>query len=274
MIKKVISNFSIEQICESGQCFRMRKLTDGYVEVIAHGKYLIVSQNENEVTFDCSQEDYGTVWKEYFDIDQGTDYDKIISSIDNNDLYLKNASKFGSGIRILNQDLFEMIISFIISQRNNIKRIRGCVSRLCEKYGEEKVFINDKGEKIIYYDFPKPEALASANIEDIKSLGVGYRDAYIKRAAEDVVSGKLDLEKLKQMDYQDAREELLKLFGVGVKVADCICLFALHHIDAFPIDTHISSILNNEYNGEFPFYKYEGYAGILQQYMFFYDLNV
>lgn len=250
----------------------MRKLTDDSVEVIAHGKYLTVSQSENEVAFDCSQEDYDAVWKVYFDID--TDYGKIINSIDNNDLYLKNASQFGSGIRILNQDLFEMIISFIISQRNNIKRIRGCVSRLCEKYGEKKVFITDKGEEVTYYDFPKPEILAAANIEDIKSLGVGYRDVYIKKAAEDVVSGKLNLDLLKEMTYQDAKEELLKLFGVGVKVADCICLFALHHIDAFPIDTHINSILNNEYNGEFPFDKYEGYAGILQQYMFFYDLNV
>lgn len=252
----------------------MRKLKDGCVEVIAHSKYLTVSQNENEVIFDCSQKDYDTVWKYYFDIDQGTKYGEIINSIDNNDLYLKNAAQFGSGIRILNQDLFEMIISFIISQRNNIKRIRGCVSRLCEKYGEKIEFINDNGEKSIYYDFPKPEVLASADVEDIKSLGVGYRDVYIKRAAEDVVSGKIDLVKLSEMNYLEAREELLKLFGVGVKVADCICLFALHHIDAFPIDTHINSILSNEYNGEFPFYKYEGYAGILQQYMFFYDLNV
>lgn len=274
MIKKVINNFSIDQICDSGQCFRMSKLEDDKVEVIAGGGYLIVSQKGNEITFDCSEEEYELYWKNYFDIDSKTNYDNIINSIDKDDLYLRNAASYGSGIRILNQDLFEMIISFIISQRNNIKRIRGCVSRLCEKFGERKVYVTNNGEEIVYYDFPKPEVLAAADVDDIKSLGVGYRDVYIKRAAEDVVNGRIDLNKIKEMTYKQAREELLSLFGVGVKVADCICLFALHHVDAFPIDTHISSILNNEYDGEFPFYKYEGYAGVLQQYMFFYDLNI
>jgi len=273
MVKKVIDNFSIEQICESGQCFRMKMIDNAKVEVIAKGGYLTVLQNGNEVEFSCSEEEYDTFWKYYFDIDGQTDYAKIIDSIDKEDIYLRNAASFGKGIRILNQDLFEMIISFIISQRNNIKRIRNCVSRLCEKYGEQRTYISGDGIEVTYYDFPKPEVLAAADVNDIKSLGVGYRDVYIKRAAEDVVSGKLDLEKLKQLNYEEAREELLKLFGVGVKVSDCICLFALHKVDSFPIDTHISSIVNNEYNGNFPFEKYEGYAGVLQQYMFFYDLQ-
>lgn len=272
-VTKNIKNFSIQQICDSGQCFRMKMLENGKTEVIASGKYLTVSQNEDEVKFDCSEEEYKNVWKKYFDIDENTDYEKIISSIDSSDLYLKNASVYGGGIRILNQDLFEMIISFIISQRNNIKRIRNCVAKLCEKYGELKVFYDENGNEIKYYDFPSAEVLSSADISDIKSLGVGYRDVYIKKAAEDVVNGVIDLEKIRNLSYEAAREELLKLFGVGNKVADCICLFALHHTDAFPMDTHIISIVENEYNGQFPFEKYKGFAGVLQQYMFFYDLN-
>lgn len=271
MIKR-INHFSIEQICDSGQCFRMTRLDDNKVEVIANGRYLIVSSNSNDISFECDEKEFNEIWKHYFDIDSTTNYDKIIKSIDENDLYLRNAAKYGDGIRILNQDLWEMIISFLISQRNNIKRIRGCIKKLCEKYGEKKTAILNDGKEVTFFDFPTPEALAMADIEDIRALGVGYRDAYIKRAAEDVINGNIDLNALRNMDYESAKQELLKMHGVGNKVADCICLFALHKTDAFPMDTHIISIVDKEYKGTFPFEKYKGYAGVLQQYMFFYDL--
>lgn len=273
MVSVNIENFNVDQICESGQCFRMKKLSNGDTEVIASGKYLTVSQNGSDVCFHCSEEDYENIWKKYFDIDTETDYGKIISSIDKEDLYLNNAATYGGGIRILNQDLFEMIISFIISQRNNIKRIRSCIAKLCEKYGEKKIYINELSEEITYYDFPTVEVLANADINDLRALGVGYRDEYIKRAASDILNGNISLEEIATMPFDKAREELLRLYGVGNKVADCILLFALHHTDAFPMDTHIISIVNNEYNGRFPFEKYKGYAGVLQQYMFFYDLK-
>ena len=273
MITKKIRHFSFDLICDSGQCFRMTKLDDNKVEVIAKGKYLIITSNKDEVTFSCTKEEFEEVWKDYFDIDNSTDYEKIINSIDADDVYLRNAATYGDGIRILNQDLFEMIISFLISQRNNIKRIRSVIKKLCEKYGEKKIYKGENNEEIVYYDFPTPEALVSADINDIRALGTGYRDVYIKKAAEDVVTGKLDLDKLKTLKYEEAKETLLSLYGVGNKVADCICLFALHHTDAFPMDTHIISIVNNEYNGSFPFEKYKGYSGVLQQYMFFYDLR-
>lgn len=274
MVKKTIKNFSIEQICDSGQCFRMNKLEDGKVEVIACHRYLLVEQKGEEVSFFCTENEYEEVWKPYFDIDGSIDYESIINSIDKSDRYLRNAAAFGYGIRILNQDLFEMIISFIISQRNNIKRIRTCISKLCEKYGEKIIHICEDGRENTYYDFPSPEALASANIEDIRALGVGYRDSYIVKAATDVAYGKIDLDVLKTLEYDKAREELLKLYGVGLKVADCICLFSLHHTDAFPKDTHIISIVDKEYAGDFPFDKYKGYVGVLQQYMFFNDLKI
>jgi len=268
-----IKNFSIDQICDSGQCFRMEKNADGIISVIAHGMYVEVKQDGESVDFSCTKEEFNTVWKKYFDIGSETDYDEIIASIDKNDNYLVNAVSFGSGIRILNQDLWEMIISFIISQRNNIKRIRSCIKKLCEKYGEKKSYISEEGREVVYYDFPLPEVLANADIEDLRALGVGYRDVYIKRAAEDVLYGRIDLSQINQMSYEEAKEALLGIFGVGNKVADCICLFALHHTDAFPMDTHIISIMNNEYKGCYPFEKYKGYNGVLQQYMFYFDLN-
>ena len=154
--------FDIEGIAASGQCFRMTRLDDNKVEVIANGRYLIVSSNGNDISFECDEKEFNEIWKHYFDIDSTTDYDKIIKSIDENDLYLRNAAKYGDGIRILNQDLWEMIISFLISQRNNIKRIRGCIKKLCEKYGEKKTAILNDGKEVTFFDFPTPEALAMA----------------------------------------------------------------------------------------------------------------
>lgn len=273
MIEKRIKNFSIKQICDSGQCFRMNVTDNGDVAVIAKGKRLIVHQEGELVQFHCGEEEYNDIWKHYFDIEGNTDYEGIMASIDKNDTYLINAAKYGSGIRILNQDLWEMIISFIISQQNNIKRIRGCISRLCEKYGEKICFTGEDGSEIFFYDFPTPEILANADIEDIKALGVGYRAPYIKRAAEDVANLQLCLADLESMSYDMAKKELLRLYGVGNKVADCICLFSLHHLEAFPRDTHINSIVDREYNGDFPFTLYDGYEGVLQQYMFYYDLG-
>lgn len=272
----IVKNFDIAQICESGQCFRMSKLEEinakevkeqpNVYEIIAKDKYVTAEQSGDVVIFNCSEEDYNNFWKIYFDIE--TDYKKIINKIDKKDTYLCNAADFGSGIRILKQDLWEMIISFIISQRNNIKRIRKCIKLLSEKYGEEK---SVNGHK--YYTFPTPEALFNANIEDLRALGLGYRDTYIKKTAEAVYKLEVNLSEISKMSYLEAKEELLKLCGVGEKVADCICLFALHHLDAFPKDTHINKVLDEQYKQGFPFDKYKGFAGILQQYIFFYDLN-
>lgn len=273
-----IENFSIKQICDSGQCFRMRPIAedelksqnDGIdiIEVIANGRRLVVKQyDKSHVEFLCTEEEFNTIWSPYFDLD--TDYKKVIKSIDKNDTYLLNASEYGAGIRILNQDLWEMIISFIISQRNNIKRIRKTIQGLSEKYGEKKI----DNEGVIFYDFPKPEALYQADIDELKTFGVGYRDKYILKAAETVYLGDLDLDYIKSLDYIKAKQELLKIYGVGEKVADCIALFALHHTESFPKDTHIFTILDREYPNGFPFEKYKKTAGILQQYMFFSEID-
>ncbi|MCM1136750.1 MAG: 8-oxoguanine DNA glycosylase [Clostridium sp.] len=267
MIIVTKDNFSIGQICESGQCFRLEKLEDReYYGLTAFGKYLEIGQEGNKISFDCSQEEFDGLWKNYFDLDG--DYERIIASVDKGDTYLVNAAAFGSGIRILRQDLWEMTVSFIVSQQNNIKRIRKCIRLLCQKYGEEKTSLSGK----VYYAFPKAEALAGASLEDLYACNLGYRSRYVHETAVSVAAGRVDLEAVKEMDYRAAKAELMKLCGVGVKVAECICLFALHKTEAFPVDTHIGKVLAARYPLGFPFDKYKGYEGILQQYIFYYDL--
>lgn len=260
--------FDIGQICESGQCFRLEKLANAQTYgLTAFGKYLEIEQKGNEIRFDCGEEEFEDIWRSYFDLDE--DYGKIMGLIDGEDAYLLKAAAFGKGIRILRQDLWEMIVSFIISQQNHIKRIRKCIGLLCQKYGEKR--ITESGT--VYYDFPSPGVLARVPLEDLYACNLGYRSRYIRETSLRVLNGEVDLDRIKTLDYRAAKEELMKLCGVGIKVADCICLFALHQTDAFPIDTHINKVLAREYPGGFPFGRYKGYAGTIQQYIFYYDLK-
>ena len=301
------TNFSIDQISASGQCFRMTEQEDGSFQVIANGRRLRLkqeqpsyqtpspyqaqspSQNQPQtsgdelsiskefqknsvILMDCSEEDFQTIWKPYFDLD--TDYSRFLTSINPDDTYLRSAVAYGHGIRILRQDLWEMIISFIISQQNNIRRIRKCIETICAHYGTKIDPINDTNTcSDSFYLFPTPEQLATATEEELRALGLGYRSRYLVETAQSIVSGEISLDALRQMDYSSARAELLKLCGVGAKVADCICLFGLHHLEAFPIDTHIRQVLTTHYPDGFPFESYAGYEGVLQQYIFYYDLN-
>lgn len=266
MIKKTINNFNLLQICQSGQCFRMLQKSSNIYSVIAGEKYLEIEQQENECTFYCDEAEFESFWKEYFDLEG--DYKAYIEQINPKDSYLISAVAFGSGIRILKQDLWEMIVSFLISQQNNIVRIRRCIKNICERYGEKKV--SARGE--IYYAFPSPESLAGLEEDALKECNLGYRSKYVVRTAQSIVSGEVDLDEVRRMPYKKAREELMKLFGVGAKVADCICLFALHHLQAFPVDTHINQALANHYKRGFPNRRYKGYQGVMQQYIFYYEL--
>ena len=288
MITKALKNFNLRQIADSGQCFRMvpcdpNRSQTAY-RVISGRHFLIVEQTGDEVTFHCPNDEFA-FWEHYFDLK--TDYDTYIRAIDPMDDYLSRAAAFGSGIRILNQDLWEMIITFIISQQKTIPAIRTLVEALSEKYGtRNKIPPTVSG---YYYAFPSPEELNRASLDDLLALKLGYRAKYIKRTCEDVCSGKLDLDRLMKLNYADSMEVLLSCYGIGVKVANCICLFGLHHIGAFPVDTWIKKILLREYapkshcTGHVPetrlcealieenFSKYPGFAGVLQQYIFFYE---
>ena len=253
MITVELDNFSLKEICQSGQCFRMYETEENTYELIAGDQYGGI------VNFHCSDMEFICYWVPYFDID--ADYSSYIAKINPRDTYLSAAAECGSGIRILQQDLWEMIITFLISQQNNISRIRGCVERLCS------------GEKE-YYAFPNPERLAAASEDDLRGLGMGYRARYIVETTRSILNGEISLDRIYQYRYYSrAKQELLKLSGVGEKVADCICLFALHHMDAFPIDTHIRQVLDEHYKRGFPNRRYRGMRGIMQQYIFYYELN-
>lgn len=266
MIKRKAENLNLAQICQSGQCFRMKERSDGLFSVIAGKHYLELEQQGEECVFYCDEAEFYDFWEEYFDLKE--DYVSYIEKIAPDDTYLKNAAEFGSGIRILRQDLWEMIVSFLISQQNNIARIRRCIENICERYGER--LVNCRGE--IFYAFPAPEVLADLEENALMECNLGYRSKYVVRTAKSVVTGEIDLEAVSKFPYREAREELLKLFGVGKKVADCICLFALHKLEAFPVDTHIDQALQAHYKSGFPMNRYQGFQGVLQQYIFYYEL--
>ena len=267
MVVKELDHFNIAQICNSGQCFRMTCQGEGACSVIAQDRYLELEQKGRECVFHCSSGEFEDFWKGYFDLD--TDYGSFIMRISDRDSYLKYAAQFGDGIRILRQDLWEMIVSFLISQQNNIVRIRRCIENISERYGEKKETASGKE----YYAFPGPEALAGLDEDALKECNLGYRSKYVVRAARSVAEGETDLGVLREMKYPQAREELLKLYGVGEKVADCICLFAMHHLEAFPVDTHINQAMEKHYKRGFPKRRYQGFQGVMQQYIFYYELQ-
>lgn len=267
MVRRTVDNFDIGQICDSGQCFRMMQKDGHTYSVISAGRYLEIEQEGIECMFSCEEEEFEEYWKGYFDLER--DYGTYIETVNPKDKYLVNAIRFGAGIRILNQDLWEMTASFLISQQNNIVRIRKCIQNICELYGEERV--NFRGER--YYEFPKPEALAVLPEDKLKECNLGYRSKYVVRAARNITEGKTDLGVVRNMPYKEAKAELLKLYGVGEKVADCICLFGMHHLEAFPVDTHILQALKKHYKRGFPKNRYKGYEGVMQQYVFYWELK-
>lgn len=267
MITVELENFSLKQICGSGQCFRMKETEENRYALVAGDSYLEVDQEGPIVNFHCSDTEFFCVWIPYFDLDN--DYGRYIKAINPRDRYLSHAAAEGSGIRILRQDLWEMIVTFLISQQNNISRIRRCIETLCSHYGEKKTADNG----VEYHAFPTASDLAEVSEEELRKLGLGYRARYISEAAKRVDSGEISLDRISGMRYcRQAKEELMKFCGVGEKVADCICLFSLHKMDSFPVDTHIRQVLEKHYKRGFPNRRYHGIRGILQQYIFYHEL--
>ena len=290
MITLEIEQFDLKQIAESGQCFRMNCLSDCLYSVISGEHYLEIRQNENCFEFNCLEEAL-PFWKHYFDLN--TDYAVFLSSIEEGDQYLWNAGKAGSGIRILNQQLWEMIITFIISQQKAIPKIKEAVEALAKRYGEERTILlpNWNNCAILtprtYCTFPEAVRLGVASLAELKALKLGYRAKYIDEICRQTIEGKLDLQFLAALNYQEAMDYLIAFYGIGIKIANCVCLFGLHHVDAFPVDTWIEKILLSHYYEKrheiLPktqlcqsiiqehFASYKGYAGIMQQYIFYYE---
>lgn len=232
--------FDLAQTLDCGQAFRWEPVTDTKWQGIAFGKYLQIEKiSSNQfVLYNTSFEEFNSIWKEYFDFDRN--YTKIIKAINKNEV-LKTASEYGKGIRVLNQDPWETLCSFIISQNNNIKRIKGIISRLCESFGDEI----EGG-----FTFPAPEKLANLSVEDLSDLRAGFRAKYIIDAAQKVYGKEINLENLKDMPLDEAQAELMKIKGVGPKVADCALLFSHKHIAAFPKDVWIKRAMQVLFNGE------------------------
>lgn len=237
-----IDSFELSHIFDCGQCFRWDVQADGsYIGVIKSG-VMKVSKMGNSIIFEGILDgDINSIVHDYFDL--GTDYNIFKNKLAMIDSNMKKSVEFGYGIRILNQDLWEMIISYIISANNNIPRIKGIINRVSQRVGK-KVSWNDTD----YYLFPTVEELAKLSVSDLRELGTGFRDKRIYKTTQMILKNEIDLEVLKKMNNtEEIRNELLKLDGVGEKVADCILLFSLKRFDSFPIDVWVRRVMNKLY---------------------------
>lgn len=261
-----IDHLNLNQIAGSGQCFRWKETKDNsyLIPPVRINNCLseplkITSLGESRFDLSCSEAEWQNIWSVYFDI--SSDYghiEKLILS--SKDSHCIDAFRQGYGIRILRQDLWEVIISFLISQNNNISRITRSIEAICQK------------ASLPNNAFPYPGEIDTCIFDDT-SLGLGYRNIYLKKIYDFAAQNPEFTDELKSMTYEKAYTTLLSFTGIGPKVANCICLFGLHHVDAFPIDTHVKQLLTKYYPKGFPFDYYEGIAGIVQQYLFYYELN-
>ena len=254
-----IPEFDLPHTLDCGQAFRWACNNCGIWSGVAFNRYLELEklQNGTVVLYNTNEDDFKNIWCDYFDLER--DYKAIVKDLSQNEI-LKKACEYSYGIRILNQEPFETLCSFIISQNNNIKRIKGIIERLCENFGEYK-----DG----YYTFPTAEKMASLTLDDLAVLRSGFRAKYLLDAAKKVVTGEVNLNNLKDQSLEDARAELMKIVGVGPKVADCCLLFSHRHTSAFPKDVWIKRAMEVLFDGELP-ENAQNYAGIAQQYIFFY----
>ena len=258
--------FNPKDVLECGQIFRFEPYKEGY-KVYTTDKACYVYTDGKKTVIECEHPDY---FHEFFDL--GREYAAVNRKIrDFNVPVLTRACELGKGIRLLNQDAEEMIFSFIISQNNNIPRIKGIISRICRELGEKRDFAGEE-----YYTFPTAATLAQRDAAFYKALGAGYRDAFIVETAKRISAEGID--KLKELDAPSLKKELLSYHGIGPKVADCVCLFGFHKSASFPVDTWIEKIYREDFGGTLKdrnkinayFTEMFGeYSGLVQQYLFY-----
>ncbi|WGX76134.1 DNA glycosylase [Paraclostridium bifermentans] len=267
-------DFDPKHIFECGQCFRWKAEDDGSYTGVAKGRVINVSREGNTVYLkNTNLEDFNKIWKSYFDLE--TDYAKIKNELKSMDEYLEKATEFGWGIRILRQDPWEMLISFIISSNNRIPMIQKAISNLSREYG---TYIG-KFNGVDYYDFPTPEQLSKASIADIRACSTGFRDKYIKATTERVISENEDVYNYENLGTEDCRKKLMEFNGVGPKVCDCIALFGMQKYDTFPVDVWVKRVMQEFYVEDdmslpkirkYAIDKFEDLSGFAQQYLFYY----
>lgn len=252
--------FDLKNTFDCGQCFRWNEKEDGSYEGIVRGKYARLYPGDDGIIIEnCSEDDLSTIWKDYFDL--GNDYNSIRSEISAGCPQLSCAVESIDGIRILSQEPWEALCSFIISQNNNIPRIKGIIERLCLSFGDEI----DGGRS-----FPSAEKIAALEIEELAPLRAGFRARYIIDAARKVADGSVKLEKMYDAPIDDCRRELMTIIGVGQKVAECTLLYGLHRLEAFPIDVWMKKALATHFSGVSAD-SIGQYAGVAQQYIFHYS---
>ena len=242
-ILKNQDSFELKHIFDCGQCFRWNEEVDGSYTGVFGRNVLNVQKHQNEIIFKgIVSGDIEKIVTYYFDLDR--DYTKIKENLSKIDENVKLSVEYGEGIRILNQELIETILSFIISANNNIPRIKGIIERICQNYGD-KIVWNEKS----YYTFPTLDQLKDVSIEEFRNLGAGFRDRRLYETIHMLLDGTVNISALYvEKDTQKVREELLKLSGVGPKVADCILLFSdLKRFDVFPIDVWVRRVMNELY---------------------------
>lgn len=279
---KNIESFEPKHIFECGQCFRWNIEDDGSYTGVVKNNVLNVKKEENSIIIKGMCEDnLEELCKDYFDLD--TDYQKIknkLSKLDNN---LRVSIKYGNGIRILKQDIWEALISFIISANNNIPRIKGIIERISKQYGEEIIWDNKK-----YYTFPNTEQLSNASVSDLRKLGLGFRDVRVFETCRLINQNIISIEELEMIkNIDELKEQLLRFPGVGPKVADCIMLFSMKKLKVFPIDVWVKRVMTELYGDEIRKLKntntiisnkqileyaqqyFGNLAGVAQQYLFY-----
>ncbi len=266
MILKFSDDLDLKQIADSGQCFRWEELPDGSFRVPHKDSCLIIKKlSADSYELSCDEAEYERLWKDYLDAD--TDYRSIRRRISKKkDPFLYAAAEDQQGIRILKQDPWEALISFIISQNRNIPAIKRSIELLCERAGALRK--DSAGRE--YYSFPTAKAINEMPDTALSECRLGYRDEYIRRTAAAMCDGSLDMGALMACNEEEAFDRLISLYGVGKKVASCVMLFGLHFVNAFPIDVWVKRILENEYPQGYPMEEYAPYNGIYQQYMFAY----
>lgn len=274
IIEGISDDFEPQHVFDCGQCFRWIRQEDGSYTGVVQGRVINVKKENDLIIFDnTNKEDFENLWFDYFDL--GRDYTKIKNKLRVMDEYLEKATEFGTGIRILQQDGWEMLISFIISANNRIPMIQRAINNLSERYGK---FIGEyKGKK--YYAFPTPEELSHVSVEDIRACQTGFRDKYIKSVVDYVTENKEDVLSYRKLSTDECVKELIKFNGVGPKVADCIALFGMQKYDTFPVDVWVKRVMQEFYVDEdlsltkirkFGIEKFGDLAGFAQQYLFYY----
>lgn len=274
ILEGISEDFEPKHVFECGQCFRWLREEDGSYTGVVQGKVINVKKENDLIIFDnTNKEDFENIWFDYFDL--GRNYGEIKKQLKVMDEYLEKATEFGKGIRILQQDGWEMLISFIISANNRIPMIQRAINNLSERYGK---FIDEyRGKK--YYAFPTPEELSKVSVEDIRACQTGFRDKYIKSVVDYVNENNEDVLSYRKLDTSECIKELVKFNGVGPKVADCIALFGMQKYDTFPVDVWVKRVMEEFYVEDnlslpkirkFALDKFGDLAGFAQQYLFYY----